>query len=87
MTSFLSLFNWDYLAYQFSTTNMTFIFHFDDVVILKFSIKGDNALIFHICVLCLWDVTFFQNMNLHDNVFWPLSRLLSVSFSPNFNML
>ena len=30
---------------------------------------------------------FFQNMNLHDNGFGPLSRLLTVSFLPNFNML
>ena len=58
MTSFLSLFNWDYLAYRSSIfsqiliccswdnslqVNMTFIFHFDDVIIVKFSIKGDSA--------------------------------------------
>ena len=28
---------------EFSTRNMTFIFHFDDVIIVKLSIKGDNA--------------------------------------------
>ena len=31
------------LLRQFSTRDMTFIFHFDDVIIVKFLIKGDNA--------------------------------------------
>ena len=33
--------------------------------------------IFHICVLCVWEVTFFfPNMNLHGNDLWAVSRLL-----------
>ena len=46
-----------------------------------------QCIIFHICVLCLWEVTFFQNMNLHDNVVWAVSRLLVLHFLPNFSML
>ena len=42
---------------------------------------------FYICVLCLWEVTFFENMNLHDNVLSAVSRLLSLHFLPNFSML
>ena len=30
---------------------------------------------------------FFQNMNLHDNVLCPVSRLLFHNFLPNFSML
>ena len=44
---------------QFSTRNMIFTINLDDVIIVKFSIKGGQCIIFHICVLCLWEVTFF----------------------------
>ena len=57
MTSWFPSFNWGYLTYWLSIFSrfwylvaetilyekLPFIFHFDDVVIVEFSIKGDNS--------------------------------------------
>ena len=62
---------------------MTLIFHFDDVIIVKFSIKGDNALFVNICVLCLWEVTFFQTWICMAMIFEPYLDCYTSIFSPN----
>ena len=43
--------------------------------------------IFHVYVLCLWEVNFFPIMNLHDNVLGAVSRLFLLHFLWNLNML
>ena len=101
VTSFLSTLNWDYLGYRLSIFSQILICcSWDNSLPAKWHLflifmtssqsnlrLRRQCIIFHICVLYQWEITFFPNRNLHDNVLCPVSRLLFHNFLPNFSML